>query len=81
MFDIYKDHVNKQQTSFTNSEDIKMNWQEYQSTLSQLIAQFNSLGYNKKNIEKCLTEISSITSRGMVCFKSINGTSKRPESV
>jgi hypothetical protein len=76
MFDIYKDHVNKQQTSFTNSEDIKMNWQEYQSTLSQLIAQFNSLGYNKKNIEKCLTEISTITSRGMLCLNQLMALQK-----
>ena len=41
------------------------------STLTQLIAQFKSLDYSKKNIEKCLMEISTITSRGMVCLNQL----------
>ncbi|TAG08610.1 MAG: hypothetical protein EAZ35_09755 [Sphingobacteriia bacterium] len=66
MFDIYKDNINKQQTSFTNSKDINKNHLAYESTLKKIISQLKILDYNKKDIEKCLIEISTITSRGMV---------------
>lgn len=71
MFDIYKDYINKQQTLFTNSKDINKNYLDYQSTISKIISQFYVLDFNKKKIEKCLIEISTITSRGMVCLNQL----------
>lgn len=68
MFDIYKDYRNKQQTLFTNSKDINNNYLDFQSKIQQMISQFYQLDYDKKNITKCLAEISAITSRGMVCI-------------
>ncbi len=71
MFDIYKDYINKQQTLFTNSKNITINYFDYKSNLSKLIFQFEKLDFEKKNIEKCLVEISTITSRGMVCLNQL----------
>ena len=67
MFDVYKDYHKKQQTLYTNSTDLIQLYHEYKTTLDKMILQFMYLDYDYKNIKKCLCEISTITSRGMVC--------------
>lgn len=68
MFDIYKDHINGQQTLFTNTSDINENYLDYQLNLKRLVSQFYKLDFKKDKIKKCLTEISTVTSRGFVCL-------------
>lgn len=67
MFDIYKDYQNKDQTLFSNSKNINKNYIDYKENIDKLISQYYKLDYKNKAIEKCLLEISTITSRGMVC--------------
>lgn len=79
MFDVYKDSQNGQQTLFTNSNDLGRNYQDFQYHLNVLIEQFLALDFPVSKIKKCLLEISTVTSRGMVCLEqlmALQGTSQ-----
>lgn len=80
MFDIYKDGQNGQQTLFTNSTDINRNYQDYQKYLSLLMNQFLALGFEKSRIKKCLLEISTVTSRGLVCLDQLTSLQNDSDS-
>lgn len=71
MFDIHKDYKNKQQTNFTNATDMTVCAREYYETLDKCVNQFAVLDYGAKNILKCLLQISTVSSRGMVCMEQL----------
>lgn len=66
LFDVYKDHQNGQQTLFTNTNSLVVAERRFRQTINTLVNQFAGLGYDKKNIRKCLMEISTILGRGIV---------------
>lgn len=68
MFDVYKDHKNKQQTLYTNTKDLNKNLKDFNDSLNQLTTAFLSMDYNQQNVIKCLCEMSTFTSRGKVCI-------------
>lgn len=71
MFDIYKDYQNNQQTLFTNASDLREIASEFYATLERMKALFLKLNYPLKHIKKSLLEISTVTSRGMVCLEQL----------
>jgi len=71
MFDVYKDHKNKQQTLFTNASTLSHPIREFTSSFNKTTSSFLSLDYHYKDIKKCLTQISTITSRGQVCIEQL----------
>ena len=71
MFDINKDHKNELQTLYTNSRDLNENYNEYLQIINKIVSQYLSLDFEKKNIKKCLMQISTILGRGMVCINQL----------
>jgi len=77
MFDVYKDHKNEQQTLFTNSKNIKVNDDLYQTTIQEVTSRFLTLDYKKENIKKCLIQISTILGRGQVCIDQLKALQEK----
>jgi hypothetical protein len=71
MFDVYKDHKNKQQTLFTNASSLSHPIKEFSGSFNRITRSFLSLDYHYKDIKKCLSQISTITSRGQVCIEQL----------
>lgn len=70
-FDIYKDYKNQVQSPYTNSKNLKTNYEEYLEVINQVVEKFRLLPYPKKNKERCILEISTILSRGLVCINQL----------
>ncbi|MFY0624984.1 MAG: class 1 isoprenoid biosynthesis enzyme [Reichenbachiella sp.] len=70
-FDIFKDHQDRQQTLLTKTNDISSIYQLFLKNEHDFLLHWSGLPYKKSNILKSLIEISTILSRGHVCFNQL----------
>ena len=71
MLDVYKDHINKQQTLFTNALSLEGCVKEFHDSLRKITKGISSLNYKHKDIKKALGQMSLITSMGKVCIEQL----------
>lgn len=80
VFDIYKDHKKGIQTLLTTTNNINAIATLFDEMVKDIFRMFLLLDYHPKNISKMLLQVSTILSRGKVCFEQLQALTSNNKS-